>query len=647
MRHELTQAIDNFDLPWFLKEPDPSIFRTGSWVVFDLETTNLSYGNAIVPENRVVSFAWATSDNPNKVHFRWGDEFAMGELIEEIKKRDFIVAHNAKFELKWLIRAGVDISDILVYDTMLAEKVLLGNNPQFLPLELGAVSSRYGYPDKEKIIAAMMKGGVSPDQMPRYLLRKRDTRDVWTTGRVFLSQRERLSDKLLAITYTRGLLTPVLADIEMQGLKLNKDRVYEEYAKTEEELTRLEREYEELTGGINPRSPKQKAEFMYDVLGFPELTKQGKKPRKGQKTERSTNKARMAQLRKYTTTQRQKKFFELSDEISKVGAAMSKTLDFLKRVVDERDGVFYGEFLQHIAQTHRLSSRGVAVKFADGKTKGIQFQNFPRDYKDLLEARTPGWVTSEADGSQLEFRVAAYLGQDPQAMFDIRNDEDIHRFTASVLNRIVESKVNKKQRQAAKPDTFKPLYGGQRGTKDQERYYEAFRKKYHVLSEEQKRWTYTVLEKKQLETPWGLIFYWPRTRMSSSGYIDNTPSIYNYPVQSLATAEIVPIAAVYMWHRIRINNYRIKLVNTVHDSVIGEHPPEETEVFRALAVQSFTFDVYDYLEKVYAIDFNVPLGCGVTTGSRWSAPDAEEIELNVERNGEYWHKGERANGRSS
>lgn len=642
--HELTKAIKNFDLPWFLENPDPDIYRTGSWVVFDIETTNLDFGNAINPNNRVVNFSWATSDDPNRVHFRWGDEFQMQELIEEIEQRDFAVGHNIKFDLKWLMRAGVDVSKILVYDTMIAEKVLLGNNPNMLPLDLGSVSKRYGYPDKEKIINALMKGGVSPDQMPRHLLRKRVTRDTWTTGKVFLRQRERLSDRLLAVAYTRHLLTPVLADIELQGLKLNKERVYEEYNKVSAHLARLDEEYSALTGGINPRSPQQKAEFIYDTLGFPELDRRGKIPRNPADGTRTTSKTRMALLRKYASTKEQKRFLDLSDEISKVGSAMSKTLDFLKRVVDERDGLMYAEFLQHVTQTHRLSSRGMKITFKDGKKKGIQFQNFPREYKDLLEAKTPGWLISEPDGSQLEFRVATFLGQDPVAMMDIRNDEDIHRFTASVLNQVHEDDVTGKQRQNAKPDTFKPLYGGQRGTKAQERYYAAFREKYHVLSEVQKGWTYTVLQEKKLETPWGLIFYWPRTRMGYNGYIENTPSIYNYPVQSFATAEIIPIAMVHLWHRIRANNLQARIVNTVHDSSPMEHPPEETEAVRSLAIQCFTFDVYEYLDKVYDIDFNVPLGCGIKTGVRWSAPDSEEMEVNVERNGEFWYKGERANG---
>ena len=647
--HELTREIRNWDLPWFLQNPDPQIYRDGSWVVFDLETHNLDYGSATNPNNRVVCAAWCTSEEPDKVHFRWADEFHLQDLMDAIAEADFVVGHNAKFDLQWLKRGGMDIGNVLVYDTMLAEKVKLGNNPRNLPLELGAVSSRYGYPGKEKIVATLMDNGVSPQDMPRYLLRKRVTRDVWTTAKVFRRQVDSLSDKLLAVTYTRCLMVPVLADMEMNGLKLNRERVMEEYDKARAEYLLKQREFEEFTGGINFRSTKQRAKFIYEVLKFPMLNRIGKPASKKEiqngKVKPKTDVRTLAKLEKYATTQKQKAFTRLLKELSKANAALTKTLAFFKKVVEERDGRFYGQFLQHVTQTHRLSSRGMKIEFLDEKGKpkamSVQFQNFPRIYKDLLEPSVPGWVMSEADGSQLEFRVAAYSGNDAQAKADIRNDVDVHLFTASILFDVAQSEVTKDQRQEAKEHTFKPLYGGQSGTDAQIRYYEAFREKYWELAEAQRSWAETVLLTKKLEIASGLIFYWPHTRMSETGWIDNTPNIYNYPIQSLATADIIPIAIVHMWHRIRANAAMIRLVNTVHDSVVAEHPPEETELFRALAIQTFTFDVYEYLDQVYHIDFDVPLGVGIKTGSRWSSPDAEEIELNVERDGEWWHKGKR------
>jgi DNA polymerase I-like protein with 3'-5' exonuclease and polymerase domains len=100
---------------------------------------------------------------------------------------------------------------------------------------------------------------------------------------------------------------------------------------------------------------------------------------------------------------------------------------------------------------------------------------------------------AEPDGSQLEWRVAAFLSQDPVAIKGIEEDEDVHSFTASklfnktiqeVLENVKACKAGKKDswRQLAKPNTFKPVYGGSKGTPGEERYFAAFREKYPTLA---------------------------------------------------------------------------------------------------------------------------------------------------------------------
>src|SRR5207302_5590559 len=177
----------------------------------------------------------------------------------------------------------------------------------------------------------------------------------------------------------------------------------------------------------------------------------------------------------------------------------------------------YASINQTVTDTHRLSS--------SGRRGGFQFHNFDRAFKPLFRARGAGSVMVEADAPQLEFRAAAFLGNDEVAKRDIIEGADIHAFTASIL---------KTSRQNAKPHTFKPLYGGMSGTAAEKRYYAAFRAKYKGVYEEQTRWTWEVLNKKQLRIASGLIFYWPDTEISRSGYISNTSSIFNYPVQSFA-----------------------------------------------------------------------------------------------------------------
>src|SRR5690606_19846693 len=91
------------------------------------------------------------------------------------------------------------------------------------------------------------------------------------TDILFQIQREELFDKgLEKVAYTRNLFTCVLADIEFNGLQLDSDRVEKMYRETYEELKDVERRLNELTGGINPRSSKQMAEFIFDTLGFAE-----------------------------------------------------------------------------------------------------------------------------------------------------------------------------------------------------------------------------------------------------------------------------------------------------------------------------------------------------------------------------------------
>ena len=108
--------------------------------------------------------------------------------------------------------------------------------------------------------------------------------------------------------------------------------------------------------------------------------------------------------------------------------------------------------------------------------------------------------------------------------------------------------------------------------------------------------------------PWGMEFFWPDTKVTHTGYITNTTSICNYPVQSFATAEIIPVGLIYFWHRIACNDLKMFLVNTIHDSIIAEIPEEEQEIFNELAVQCLTHDVYQYLDTVYDIKFDVPQG---------------------------------------
>ncbi|MEE8598399.1 MAG: DNA polymerase, partial [Dehalococcoidales bacterium] len=272
--------------------------------------------------------------------------------------------------------------------------------------------------------------------------------------------------------------------------------------------------------------------------------------------------------------------------------------------------------------THRLSSSGIQREFAQlldklskAMTKSIQFQNFPRKYKHLFTARKKGWKMVEADGAQLEFRVAAFLGQCVVANQEIVDGKDVHKQSASVINECSEEDVTGDMRTAAKSSTFKPLFGGQSGTEGEMAYYEWFKTHYQGISATQQTWKDEAVVHKEVKMVHGFVFHYPEASMNSKGYVQGSTNIMNYPIQSFATAEIIPIAIVYLWHLMR--EMESFMNNTVHDSTVTELHPDEEEEFKECALHAFTTLVYYYLYEVYGVEFNVPLGLGVKIGDNW------------------------------
>lgn len=614
------------NLPGFLLNPDPDILMTNDYVVLDGEMTRRGRdanksASAIYKENDVVCFSWYTSYD-DTLHNKYGSEYELFDLIQECYATKLLVGHNIKFDLQWLKRAGLDLRRVLVYDTMIGEYVLTGNKlaGQAGALKLDTLSKQYNGVGKAHFIDACMSSGVCPSEMPKSLLISRCNDDVMQTRGIFLKQRGRLKAAgLLPVQFTRCIFTPCLADIEMNGVHLDKTAVMGEYNAAVVKRDEVLAELNGILGGRNPRSVPQMRELIYDVLGFPPV-------KKGRSLLYPTGEEVLSFK---ATTKKQAKFLELKAAFARVNADLTKNLEYFYGVVTETtDCVFYAHFNQTVTKTHRLSSTGVSTKFSKWKEpKSIQLQNSPRKYKCLYSARNEGWLIAEADGAQIEFRVAAFLGQDRAACQAIVDDFDVHTFTASVLNDTPIEQLKqlpnfKALRTAAKPDTFKPLYGGQFGTKEQMAYYKAFREMYPQIAETQLRWEKEALANKCVVAVTGLTFHYPGAMITNGGYNPEWPSICNYQVQNLATGEIVPVAITLAWHLTK--DMQCFFVNTVHDSVVAETPPEEVDELHGICKWAFLDGAYDYLERVYHLDFNVPLGVGFEAGTHWG--EGEEIK---------------------
>lgn len=616
------------DVPSFVGPAGLDMYRRGHFVSLDFETTNLEKGSALVKENDIVLACWTVNKDGREIKRRhiWGDEYAMQTLLNDIAEADFIVAHNAKFELQWLDRCGLDLHDVLVWDTMLGEWVINGNVK--VPFNLEATGQRYGVGGKIPLAALSIKMGVPTEDIPREWLQPYCYQDVDLTTGLFYHQLRILEERnQLHLVLVRNLTCAALAHIELQGCELDKDKVTEEYDAVVKELAQLEAKLIVMAGDINLGSSKQLGVFLFETLNFA-IPKDFKgKPMLTAKGAFKTDKATLARL--VAKTDKQREFLEVYIRYNQLDALLSKNLQFFKGVVDEYKGVFYGIFNQAQTGTHRLSSSGRKLLFKGEKNpKAVQLQNLPRQYKGMFTTLDDDYLVGEADGAQLEFRVAAEMGGDKVATAEIIAGADIHSVTSQVMidahHPDFIGKTVKEGRQGAKAHTFAPMYGGMGKHAAEQEYAKFFKQKYNGISGTQRSWCLDVLAKGWFTTPYGMRFYWPGTTMHSrSGYIENTTAISNYPIQGFATGEIIPIALVHFWHRTKGMN--IILFNTIHDSLVSRVHKDLVEEYKQLSKQCLTTDVYNFLDTVYNYKFKVPLGVGVKIAKNWGKADIEYV----------------------
>lgn len=420
---------------------------------FDFETTNIDKGSALNPDNDVVLATWIIREPDGTLirKHKFGNEYEQQELYADVMACDMVVAHNAKFDLQWLARCGVDLRSIYACCTFLAAWVIDGNRNR--PRNLNALAHRYGIGTKTDYVSALIKIGLCPSNIPRSWLLDYGMLDTELCMQVFLRQLAEL-DGMFHLLHTRNLTCLCLSDIEREGMVLDSNAVEAEWEHATEELKNSEITLREIVGDeVNLNSPKQKVKLLYETLGFKPLMK-----REGGKLVPNYSTRSEVIVKLTATNKTQETFMEVYRKYNKYSSLVKKNLTFFVGVVRERGGKFFAVFNQGRTDTGRLSSSGRPLLFrGEKKPKSVQLQNVPRSYKRLFWSGDEDYFIGEADAAQLEFRVAAALGHDSVAADEILNGVDVHSVTAQVLTDAGEPT----DRQGAKAKTFSPLeYSG-------------------------------------------------------------------------------------------------------------------------------------------------------------------------------------------
>lgn len=390
-------------------------------------------------------------------------------------------------------------------------------------------------------------------------------------------------------------LVKVLADMEKTGVLVDRNKIIE----LNEEYSKLAYLYEqkvyELAGEVfNLNSPKQLGVILFEKIGLPVVKKT--------KTGYSTDVEVLEKLSKK---------HEIADYILKyrsLNKLISTYLDgILEYIMD--DGRVRTSFKQMITATGRLSSvdpnlQNIPIRSEEGKNIRKVF------------VADKNKVFIDADYSQIELRVLAHLSKDSVMIDSFKNDLDIHYKTASEVFGVPINEVTDNQRRSAKAVNFGIVYGiSDYGlSKDlnitrneAKQYIDGYLNTYpsiksymeEIVNKAKKDgFVTTILDRKR---------YIPEINSKNFNIRSFGERIaLNTPIQGSA-ADIIKLAMIKVYERLKIEKVNAKLILQIHDELIVECEESEKETVKKILKNS--------MENVYKLD--LPLKVDICEGRNW------------------------------
>ena len=390
-------------------------------------------------------------------------------------------------------------------------------------------------------------------------------------------------------------LAQVLADMTRTGVLVDRAGIEQFGEKLRQELAQVLDRIHMETGSdsFNPNSPKQLGEMLFDTMGLPH----GKKTQRGWSTDAET----LESLRDYP----------LVEDVLEYRAYQklnSTYVEGLLKVIGE-DGRIHSTFNQTEARTGRLSSDNPNLQNIPIRTElGSQLRAY--------FIAKPGCVLVDADYSQIELRILAHITGDEHMQQAFLNGEDIHRSTAAKIYGIPQSEVTPRLRSSAKAINFGIMYG--KGAyslskdigvtvKEADAFLKNYLDAFPKVSGYMDKTIADAKERGYVSTLFGRRRALPELASSNFNVRSSGERMArNTPIQGTA-ADVIKLAMVRVWKRLRAEKLDSRLILTVHDELIVEAPEAEAE-YAARILRK---------EMEGCVAYAVPLSTDVHAGKNW------------------------------
>jgi DNA polymerase-1 len=481
------------------------------------------------------------------------------------------IGHNLKYDLIILNNAGISVKGPLL-DTMIASYLLNPNKPNH---SLEEVSFEYlSY--RKKTFMEVLKKRESFAEVPLEDAVPYACADAHLALELKHVLFRKLRENNLEELYF-GIempLIPILAEMEMAGVKIDADKLAGISKELEREIEGITRRIYFLAGEeFNINSPKQLGRILFQSLGL----QPGKKTKTGYSTE-------MSVLEELAVTH------ELPREVlayRSLAKLQTTYIDVLPTLINPKTGRVHTSFNQTVTATGRLSSsepnlQNIPVKGEWGKRIRETFIA-EKDYLLL-----------SADYSQVELRLLAHLSNDQGLIDAFRSNIDIHSRTAAEIFGIPIEKVTTDIRRVAKTVNFGVIYGISPyglsealsiSGNDARKYIEQYFQRHPGVREYIDRSIDEARSKGYVSTLFGRRRTIPEILSRNMTVRQQGERLaMNSPIQGTA-ADIIKVAMINIAKRLTENTLEARMILQVHDELLFEFPPEELHTLTDLVRQ--------------------------------------------------------------
>lgn len=555
------KEIDNKDVAKSLC----SLLNTSKTYAFSIKGTNLDGIDASLDE---ISFA-TTEEEVTTIKLPSGGE-EREKIIAELKNhfendKSTKIVQDAKYIIQVLRNSGIEIS-YPMWDTMIAHYII---NPDL-------------HHNKEYV------GVTYRREQPAELLAKYES----------LSKRLEEDNIMKLFTEVEMPLVQVLAEMEMNGVALDTKELAKVQQEMNERLQTTEKEIYELAGeSFNISSPRQVGDILFGKM---QIMEKPKKTKTGQ----------------YVTSE------EVLMQQSGKSPIVKKILDYrglkkllgtyveaLPKLINKKTGRIHTTFNQCVTATGRLSS-------SDPNLQNIPVRS--EDGKEIRRCFIPeeGCEFFSADYSQVELRIMASLSGDENMIDSFIKGLDIHAATSSKINHKPIEEITKDERRKAKSANFGIIYGisafGLAQDLNIERkeakelidgYFESFPGVMNFIEKCKEE----ARQKGYAETLLGRRRYLPDIN-SKNGTVRAFAerNSVNAPIQGTA-ADIMKIAMVNTYQRIKREGLKTKLILQVHDELNFSVPKSEKAQIEKIVMEE--------MQNAYTMAVPLIADCG--WGNNW------------------------------